>query len=67
MFSFPKLTKLERSWVLYDVANSAFVLTVITVLFPILYKIVYEDSGLDNFSTKGTVYLKFLQQVLHLL
>ena len=60
MFKFPKLTKLERSWVLYDVANSAFVLTVITVLFPILYKIVYEDSGLDNFATKGTVYLKFL-------
>ena len=35
MFKFPKLTKKERSWVLYDVANSAFVLTVITVLFPI--------------------------------
>jgi len=38
MFKLPKLTKKERSWVLYDVANSAFVLTVITVLFPIYHK-----------------------------
>ena len=34
------LNKLERSWVLYDVANSAYILTVITVLFPIYYDIV---------------------------
>ena len=37
MFKLPKLSKKERSWVLYDVANSAFVLTVITVLFPLYH------------------------------
>ena len=41
MFKLPKLTKKERAWVLYDIANSAFILTVITVLFPILYELVY--------------------------
>ncbi len=37
MFRLPKLSKKERAWVLYDVANSAFVLTVITVLFPLYH------------------------------
>lgn len=39
-------TKKEASWILYDVANSAFVLTVITVLFPIYYNLLSE--GVDN-------------------
>jgi UMF1 family MFS transporter len=41
MFKLPHLTKKERAWVLYDVANSAFILTVITIFFPILYELVY--------------------------
>ena len=41
MFKLPKLSKKERSWVLYDVANSAFILTVITIFFPILYEMIY--------------------------
>ena len=41
MFKLPKLTKQERSWVLYDIANSAFILTVITIFFPILYEMIY--------------------------
>jgi len=41
MFKLPKLTKKERSWVLYDIANSAFILTVITIFFPILYEMIY--------------------------
>lgn len=44
MFKLPKLTKKERAWVLYDIANSAFVLTVITVLFPILYETVFAQA-----------------------
>lgn len=46
MFKLPKLSKQERAWVLYDVANSAFVLTVITVLFP-LYHTALPDAP-DN-------------------
>jgi len=33
-----KLTKTEKSWILYDVANSAFVLIVTTTLMPIFHK-----------------------------
>lgn len=32
-----KLTKEERSWILYDVANSAFVLIIITTVMPIFF------------------------------
>ncbi len=45
MFKFKKLSKTERSWVLYDVANSAFILTVITVLFPILHQAIAAEEG----------------------
>ena len=41
MFKLPKLTEKERAWVLYDIANSAFILTVITIFFPILYEMIY--------------------------
>lgn len=58
MFKLPKLTKLERSWVLYDIANSAFILTVITVLFPILYKEIYLDTHLDF--DRGSQIFKYL-------
>jgi UMF1 family MFS transporter len=45
MFKFKNLSKTERSWILYDVANSAYILTVITVLFPILHQAIAADEG----------------------
>lgn len=48
MFKFAKMTKEERSWVLYDIANSAYVLTFITVLFPILSKWVAANEGFES-------------------
>lgn len=45
MFKFKHLSKAERSWVLYDIANSAFILTVITVLFPLLSKHIAVGDG----------------------
>jgi len=33
-----KMTKEEKSWILYDVANSAFVLIVVTAVMPIFFK-----------------------------
>ncbi len=33
-----KLTKEERSWILYDVGNSAFVLVMVTAIMPIFFK-----------------------------
>ena len=42
-----KLTKLEKSWVLYDVGNSAFTLLVST-LFPIYFNAISENAGLSS-------------------
>ncbi len=42
-----KMTKLERSWVLYDVANSAMVL-LSTALIPIYFNTLAADSGLSG-------------------
>lgn len=40
-----KLTKLERSWILYDVGNSAFILLVSTIM-PIYFNSLSESAGL---------------------
>lgn len=53
MFKFKKLTTTERSWVLYDVANSAYVLTVITVLFPLLHMYVASMEGRDELAVSS--------------
>lgn len=47
MFKMKNLSTKERAWVLYDVANSAFILTVVTVLFP-LYHIFVASHGGQN-------------------
>ena len=46
MFKLPSFSKLERSWILYDIANSAYILTIITVLFPIYYQTI--AANIDN-------------------
>lgn len=46
-----KLTKQERSWVLYDVGNSAFVLMTSTIM-PIFFKNLTASAGIaDHDST----------------
>jgi UMF1 family MFS transporter len=52
MFKLPNLTKQERAWVLYDIANSAFILTVITILFPILFELSFMGTHVDQGVTK---------------
>ena len=42
-----KLTKLELSWVLYDVGNSAFTLLVATIL-PIYFNGLAESAGVSS-------------------
>ncbi len=42
-----KLSKVEKSWVLYDVANSAFILIVATTVMPIFFKDV-ASKGIDH-------------------
>lgn len=42
-----KLTRLERSWVLYDVGNSAFTLLVSTLL-PIYFNALATSAGINE-------------------
>lgn len=42
-----KLTKLEKSWILYDVGNSAFVLLMATIL-PIYFNYLSSEAGLSS-------------------
>lgn len=40
-----KFTKVEKSWMMYDWANSAYSLIVTTAIFPIYYKAAAENAG----------------------
>ncbi len=42
-----KLTKIEKSWVMYDVANSAFIL-LITAILPIYFNFLATEDGLTS-------------------
>lgn len=42
-----KLNKLEKSWILYDIANSAYVLMVSTIL-PIYFNALCDNAGLSS-------------------
>lgn len=42
-----KLTALEKSWILYDIGNSAFILLV-TTLIPIYFNAMANSAGLDE-------------------
>ena len=42
-----KLTKLEKSWILYDIGNSAFILLVSTII-PIFFESLCTADGLSN-------------------
>ena len=42
-----KLTKLEKYWILYDVANSAFILLVTTIV-PIYFNSLAEAAGISE-------------------
>jgi UMF1 family MFS transporter len=40
-----KLNKTEKSWVLYDWANSAYTMTIVTTLLPLYFKSVFVAAG----------------------
>ena len=44
------MTKQERSWILYDWANSAYSIAIITAIFPIFFKNV-AASGMENYES----------------
>ncbi|PKM51727.1 MAG: MFS transporter [Firmicutes bacterium HGW-Firmicutes-7] len=62
---FNHFTKEERSWILYDVANSAYTLTILTVLFPILFMNVAVEDGLStSVATAYTQYAKSIYSII---
>ncbi|QTA88770.1 MFS transporter [Desulfonema magnum] len=64
----PDMTKQEKSWVLYDVANSAFVLIIITTIMPIFFKDVASRGADSAVSTANWAFANsFASLVLALL
>lgn len=43
-----KFTKEEKSWILYDWANSAYSLVIVTALLPIYFKFVAGNAGISD-------------------
>lgn len=52
-----KYTKAEKSWMMYDWADSAYFLIIVTAIFPIYYKEVADNAGLH--SADSTAYLGY--------
>ncbi len=52
-----KHTKPEKSWMMYDMANSAYSIVITTAIFPIYYKAVADNAGVD--SADSTAYLGY--------
>lgn len=61
---FKKFTKEERSWIFYDIANSAYTLTVVTVLFPVLFMNIATSQLGDSTATAYTQYAKSIYSII---
>ncbi|KRQ86905.1 Vacuole effluxer Atg22 like protein [Caloramator mitchellensis] len=68
-----KLNKTEKSWVLYDWANSAYSMTVTSTILPLYFKMITDNAGIEkNISTAywgyanslGTLLLAILAPIL---
>jgi len=59
-----RLSTAEKSWVLYDVANSAFVLVVVTTVMPIYFKEVVAAGTPPHLSTAWWGYANSLSSAL---
>jgi len=68
-----KLTKAEKSWAMYDWANSAYSMTITSTLLPIFFKMIFKNAGgADNVSTAywgyansiGTLIIAILAPIL---
>src|SRR5699024_4964919 len=52
-----RFTKQEKSWMLYDLANSAYFLIISTAIFPIYYNAAADNAAVD--SAASTAYLGY--------
>ena len=44
------MTKKERSWILYDVANSAYSIVITAAIFPVFFK-TYASQGIEGYTS----------------
>lgn len=58
------MTKQEKSWILYDWANSAFVVTIVTALLPIYFKDVVASGMSDANSTAYWGYVNTIVSII---
>ncbi len=48
-----RFTKQEKSWILYDWANSVYATNIMAAIFPIYFGAVCESAGVDNVQVWG--------------
>ncbi len=60
----PVMTREEKSWILYDVANSAFVLVVVTTVMPIYFKEVAAHGIAPEISTAWWGYANSISSLI---
>ncbi len=53
-----KLTKSEKSWILYDVANSAFIL-ILTATIPVFFRALVDSAGIESVAQSWIVQFFF--------
>lgn len=56
-----KLNKIEKDWVFYDWANSAYTLTVTTAILPLYFKSVFQNAGGET--TVSTAYWGYASSI----
>lgn len=61
-----KLTKREKSWILYDCGNSAYSIAITTALFPVYFGMVNEGNSMDYgyFASIASVIIAILSPIL---
>ena len=52
-----RFTKQEKSWILYDWANSVYATNIMAAIFPIYFGAVCESAGVDNVQVWGLRHL----------
>lgn len=61
-----KLTKKEKSWILYDCANSAYSIAITTALFPVYFGMVRTGNSMDlgYFNSAASLLIAILSPIL---
>lgn len=61
-----KLTKNEKSWILYDCANSAYSMAITTALFPVYFGMMKSGNSMDlgYFNSAASIFIALLSPIL---